>query len=111
MSAGPGCDTSRKRIRLSAAFPSPPEIEAAPRSSPEEGEAPSWKRTGTPQEPLSPPRPSEQEPGGSSSSSSSKKSQGCPTATVGNKVYKQRRITSWMENKGPRTVESKSLQE
>ncbi|XP_034290652.1 poly(ADP-ribose) glycohydrolase [Pantherophis guttatus] len=29
-----------------------------------------------------------------------------PSATVGNKVYKQKRITSWMENKGPRTVGS-----
>ncbi|XP_054838574.1 poly(ADP-ribose) glycohydrolase [Eublepharis macularius] len=35
---------------------------------------------------------------------------GRPAATVGNRVYKQRRITSWMENKGPKAVDSKSLQ-
>ncbi|XP_059585785.1 poly(ADP-ribose) glycohydrolase isoform X3 [Alligator mississippiensis] len=32
-------------------------------------------------------------------------------AAVGNKVYKQRTITTWLENKGPKTTESKSLQD
>ncbi|XP_061857541.1 poly(ADP-ribose) glycohydrolase isoform X2 [Colius striatus] len=36
-------------------------------------------------------------------------SSGSPSTAVGNKVCKQRTITSWLENKGPKTTESKSL--
>ncbi|XP_053927845.1 poly(ADP-ribose) glycohydrolase isoform X1 [Cuculus canorus] len=32
-----------------------------------------------------------------------------PASAVGNKVCKQRTITTWLENKGPKTTESKSL--
>ncbi|XP_020652509.3 poly(ADP-ribose) glycohydrolase [Pogona vitticeps] len=112
MNAGSECETSRKRIRLDSFFPPSSKIEtvnnsSSSSSSSEEGQAPSWKRKVTLQEqppPLSAPHDREQE---SRSSSSSK---GSPPVTVGNKVYRQRRITSWMENKGPRTLESASLQ-
>ncbi|XP_060097036.1 poly(ADP-ribose) glycohydrolase [Heteronotia binoei] len=104
MSAGPEGESLRKRIRLDPLLASP----AAASSSPEEGQPPGWDRTVTqqpPPPPLSPPPPPDRERGPSSCSS-----KGSPAGTVGNKVYKQRRITSWMENKGPKAVDSKSLQ-
>ncbi|KAL8186859.1 UNVERIFIED_CONTAM: hypothetical protein K2H54_016939 [Gekko kuhli] len=106
MSAGPEGGSLRKRIRLDPLLAVSAEASSG---SPEEGQPPSWDRKVTQQQPppppLLPPPPSGER--GPRSSSSSK---GSPAVTVGNKVYKQRRITSWMENKGPKAVDSKSLQ-
>ncbi|XP_077206685.1 poly(ADP-ribose) glycohydrolase [Paroedura picta] len=114
MSAGPECDSLRKRIRLDPlSAPSATATTAASSRNPEEGQPPSWDRKVTqrqqqqpssPPPPLFPPPPNSRERGPRSSS------KGSPAVTVGNKVYKQRRITSWMENKGPKAVDSKSLQ-
>nr|XP_008112663.1 PREDICTED: poly(ADP-ribose) glycohydrolase isoform X1 [Anolis carolinensis] len=97
MSAGSEWENPRKRPRLDPFVASPADSE--------QGQAPSAQRRVTPQPPQPPPllSPLDREELLSSSS------QGNATVTVGNKVYKQRRITSWMENKGPRVAESKSL--
>ncbi|XP_074965575.1 poly(ADP-ribose) glycohydrolase [Phalacrocorax aristotelis] len=79
MSAGCGRDPPRKRARPSTDSP----------GGGSQGERP----------PLG---PRLEGPGGGSSSSSS-------ATAVGNKVCKQRTITTWLENKGPKTTESKSL--
>ncbi|XP_035394350.1 poly(ADP-ribose) glycohydrolase isoform X1 [Cygnus atratus] len=50
------------------------------------------------------PGPRQEGPGGSSSAG------GSPATAVGNRACKQRTITTWLENKGPKTTESKSLQ-
>ncbi|XP_005153693.2 poly(ADP-ribose) glycohydrolase isoform X1 [Melopsittacus undulatus] len=83
MSAGCGPDPPRKRVRSSSASPV--------------GDFQGERQ-------LPPPLgPRQEGPGGSSFG-------GGGTATaVGNKVCKQRTITSWLENKGPKTTESKSL--
>ncbi|XP_064369832.1 poly(ADP-ribose) glycohydrolase isoform X2 [Dromaius novaehollandiae] len=83
MSAGCGPDPPRKRAR-----PSP-------------GGGPEPRQPEQP--PSPPPAPLRQAgPGGGGGSS--------PASAVGNKVCKQRTITTWLENKGPQTTESKSLQ-
>ncbi|KAM3834721.1 poly(ADP-ribose) glycohydrolase isoform 2-T2 [Vipera latastei] len=88
MSAGPECEPPGKRARLGPFFPaSSSGGKPAPSSS-------SSSEKVVPQPPP-PPRRREEGPG-----------PGSPAATVGNKVYKQKRITSWMESKGSRTVES-----
>ncbi|XP_065700077.1 poly(ADP-ribose) glycohydrolase isoform X3 [Patagioenas fasciata] len=81
MSAGCGRDPPRKRARPSSASPG----------------------GGFHGERLPPLGPRQEGPGGSSSGG------GSPTSAVGNKVCKQRTITAWLENKGPKTTESKSL--
>ncbi|XP_075614823.1 poly(ADP-ribose) glycohydrolase isoform X1 [Balearica regulorum gibbericeps] len=81
MSAGCGRDPPRKRAR-----PSTP--------SPGGGSQGEW---------LLSLGPLQEGPGGSSSGG------GSPATAVGNKVCKQRTITAWLENKGPKTTESKSL--
>nr|XP_032660552.1 poly(ADP-ribose) glycohydrolase isoform X4 [Chelonoidis abingdonii] len=95
MSAGAECEPPSKRVRLG-----PP---ASPSRGSEEEQPPSLGRKGTLQFP--PPLPPLRERGPRSSGSSQSLA-----ATVGNKVYKQRTITTWMENKGPKTTELKSLQ-
>nr|XP_060624977.1 poly(ADP-ribose) glycohydrolase isoform X1 [Anolis sagrei ordinatus] len=95
MSAGPEWENPRKRPRLDPFVDSPADSE--------EGQSPSAQGGVTSQ----PPQPPLLSPLGREEGLSS--SRGNATVTVGNKVYKQRRITSWMENKGPRTAESKSL--
>ncbi|XP_044880925.1 poly(ADP-ribose) glycohydrolase isoform X3 [Mauremys mutica] len=96
MSAGAECEPPSKRVRLG-----PP---ASPSRGSEEEQPPSLDRKGTLQpSPPPPPPPRERGPRSSGSSQSL-------AATVGNKVYKQRTITTWMENKGPKTTELKSLQ-
>ncbi|XP_053166848.1 poly(ADP-ribose) glycohydrolase isoform X2 [Hemicordylus capensis] len=104
MSAGSECESPRKRIRLDHFFSSSTTTEISSSSSSQEGQLPSWTRQRTQPSP-SPPLPLPNREKGPRSSK-----QDSPAVTVGNKVYKQRRITSWMENKGPKTVESKSLQ-
>ncbi|KAM9232005.1 poly(ADP-ribose) glycohydrolase isoform 2-T2 [Leptosomus discolor] len=83
MSAGCGRDPPRKRARPSTA--SPGGGSHGERSPPPLG-------------------PRQEGPGGSSSGGGSS-----PATAVGNKVCKQRTITTWLENKGPKTTESKSL--
>ncbi|XP_033004676.1 poly(ADP-ribose) glycohydrolase [Lacerta agilis] len=96
-----GSDAPRKRIRSDPPLaPSAVGSSSSSSSSEEEAQPPSWKRKVTQ---WQPPLPFSREQRSSSSKAS-------PAVTVGNKVYKQRRITSWMENKGPKTVESKSSQ-
>ncbi|XP_048361497.1 poly(ADP-ribose) glycohydrolase [Sphaerodactylus townsendi] len=105
MSAGPGCESLRKRLRLD------PFLAASAARSPEQGQPPCWESEVTQQPPPplppSPPPPLPPPPSRERGPSSSK---GSSAGTVGNKVYRQRRITSWMENKGPKAVDSKSLQ-
>uniref|UniRef100_A0A8C8RQ78 poly(ADP-ribose) glycohydrolase n=1 Tax=Pelusios castaneus TaxID=367368 RepID=A0A8C8RQ78_9SAUR len=86
MSAGAECDTPRKRVRLGPPFP-----RSGSRGS--EREPPSSDSTGAP-----PPR------------HPAPRSSPALAAAVGNQVYKQRTITSWMENKGSKTTELKSSQ-
>ncbi|KAM6442856.1 poly(ADP-ribose) glycohydrolase isoform 1-T2 [Liasis olivaceus] len=93
MSAGPECEPPGKRVRLSRFFP------AAAASSSSSGERPAPSSEKVVPQPPPPPRLREEGPG-----------PGGPAATVGNKVYKQKRITSWMEKKGAKTVESESRQ-
>ncbi|XP_028585078.2 poly(ADP-ribose) glycohydrolase [Podarcis muralis] len=96
-----GSDAPRKRIRSDPPLaPSAVGVSSSSSGSEEEAQPPSWKRKVTQ---WQPPLPFSREQRSSSSKAS-------PAVTVGNKVYKQRRITSWMENKGPKTVESKSSQ-
>nr|XP_005294064.1 poly(ADP-ribose) glycohydrolase isoform X1 [Chrysemys picta bellii] len=95
MSAGAECETPRKRVRLG-----PP---ASSSRGSEEEQPPSLDRKRTLQPPPPAPPPRERGPRSSGNSQSL-------AATVGNKVYKQRTITTWMENKGPKTTELKSLQ-
>uniref|UniRef100_A0A8D0BE08 poly(ADP-ribose) glycohydrolase n=1 Tax=Salvator merianae TaxID=96440 RepID=A0A8D0BE08_SALMN len=109
MNAGFECETPKKRIRLDPLLSSSTSTTttAGTSSSSEKRQSPFLKRKLTPhqqqQPPLPPPPlPLHKEQGSKTSSKDS------PAVTVGNKVYKQRRITSWMENKGPKTVESKS---
>ncbi|XP_061490987.1 poly(ADP-ribose) glycohydrolase isoform X2 [Rhineura floridana] len=106
MSAGSECETPRKRIRLDPFVSASTNISAADSSS-SEGQPPSLGKKVTQQQQQPPPLPLPSPNREQGSRSSSKLS---PAVTVGNKVYKQRRITSWMENKGPKAVESKSLQ-
>ncbi|KAM4669285.1 poly(ADP-ribose) glycohydrolase isoform 5-T6 [Amazona ochrocephala] len=84
MSAGCGRDPPRKRARPNTASP----------CGGFQGE-----------QPLPPPLGPRQEGPGDSSSGG-----GSTSTAVGNKVCKQQTITSWLENKGPKTTESKSLQ-
>ncbi|XP_026581986.1 poly(ADP-ribose) glycohydrolase-like [Pseudonaja textilis] len=82
MSAGPECEPPGKRARVEPGFfPSSEAVVAQP--------------------PPPPPRRREEGPPGP----------GGLSATVGNKVYKQKRITSWMENRGARTVDSERKSE
>nr|XP_006112458.2 poly(ADP-ribose) glycohydrolase isoform X1 [Pelodiscus sinensis] len=97
MSAGAERDTPRKRVRVG-----PPAPRSGGRGS-EEEQPLSSGRKGPP--PSPPPSPPPREPGPRSGGSSRSLA-----VTVGNKVYKQRTITSWMENKGPKTTDLKSLQ-
>uniref|UniRef100_J3RZM2 poly(ADP-ribose) glycohydrolase n=2 Tax=Crotalus adamanteus TaxID=8729 RepID=J3RZM2_CROAD len=88
MSAGPECEPPGKRARVGPCFPAGA---SGGRPAPSSSSSSSEKVVPPP---PPPPRRREEGPG-----------PGSPAATVGNKVYKQKRITSWMENKGPRTIE------
>ncbi|XP_074856198.1 poly(ADP-ribose) glycohydrolase [Carettochelys insculpta] len=98
MSAGAECETPRKRVRLG-----PPASPSGSRGAEEEQPlSPAGTRALQSQPPPPPPPPRERGPRSSGSSQSL-------AVTVGNKVYKQRAITTWMENKGTKTTELKSL--